>query len=80
MASNETRTFKESYNKLKSILEEFKNNPEIDIDDLIAKSEIAVNCIKQCSARLEAATKKLDSIFQETNVLSDTKVKKDVPF
>jgi len=63
----QTKTFKEQYIKLSSIANELKTNPELDIDSLLVKVKEAVVCHKQCKARLEAATKELDSILQESN-------------
>ena len=63
-----TETFKEQYGKLSIIANELKINPELDIDELLSKVKEAVACHKQCKSRLEAATKELDSILQETNV------------
>jgi len=64
---SKTETFKKNYEKLKSIANELKNNPDIDIDALVSKVKEGVACQKVCKARMEAATKELDSVLQETN-------------
>lgn len=58
--------FRAQYDKLSSIANELKTNPELDIDVLLSKVREAIACHKICKARLEAATKELDSILQET--------------
>lgn len=64
---SQTENFKSQYDKLSSIANELKTNPELDIDVLLSKVKEAVTCHKACKARLEVATKELDSILQETN-------------
>ena len=64
---SKTENFKTNYDKLGSIANELKNNSEMDIDVLLTKVKEAIACHKQCKTRLEAATKELDSILQETN-------------
>ena len=66
--ASQTENFKAQYDKLSSIANELKTNPELDIDVLLSKVKEAVACHKQCKSRLETATKELDSILQETNV------------
>jgi Exonuclease VII small subunit. len=83
--SSQTENFKEQYDKLSSIANELKTNPELDIDILLSKVKEAVACHKQCKARLEAATKELESILQETNIegpkaISKIEVSDDIPF
>lgn len=68
---SQTENFKINYDKLGNIANELKSNPEMDIDVLLTKVKEAIACHKQCKARLEAATKELDSILQETS--TDTK-------
>jgi exodeoxyribonuclease VII small subunit len=83
--TSKTETFKEQYNKLSSIANELKTNPELDIDVLLSKVKEAVACHKTCKARLETATKELDGILQETNIEESKAVFKeevsdDAPF
>jgi len=87
---SQTENFKTNYDKLGSIASELKSNSEMDIDVLLAKVKEAIACHKQCKTRLEAATKELDSILQETNTeeppamqvadFTDADIPEDVPF
>lgn len=83
--TSQTEKFKTQYDKLSSIANELKNNPELDIDVLLTKVKEAVACHKQCKSRLEAATKELDSILQETSIeepkaIPKIEVSDDIPF
>ena len=82
---SQTENFKSQYDKLSSIANELKTNPELDIDVLLSKVKEAVACHKQCKSRLEAATKELDSILEESNTeapkdVSRPEVPDDIPF
>lgn len=82
---SQTENFKAQYDKLSNIANELKTNSELDIDVLLSKVKEAVACHKQCKSRLEAATKELDSILEESsteksNAISRPEVSDDIPF
>ena len=71
MAKEEMK-FEEKLNKLEEIVKELENG-DVDLDDAINKYTEAMNIAKECSKKLDSATKAVNKILNENNELEEFK-------
>jgi len=71
MAKEEMK-FEEKLNKLESIVKELEEG-NVDLDDAINKYTEAMKIAKECSDKLDSATKAVNKILSENGNLEDFK-------
>lgn len=71
MATKE-KSFEEKLEELELIVRELENG-EVDLDDAINKYTEAMKIAKECSQKLDSATKAVNKILNENNELEDFK-------
>ena len=71
MAKEEMK-FEEKLNKLESIVRELEEG-NVDLDDAINKYTEAMKIAKECSNKLDSATKAVNKILSENGNLEDFK-------
>ena len=69
MAKEEMK-FEEKLNKLESIVKELEEG-NVDLDDAINKYTEAMKIAKECSEKLDSATKAVNKILNENKELED---------
>ena len=72
MANKKEMTFEEKIKKLESIVNELESG-EVNLDDVINKYTEAMNIAKECSKKLDSATKAVNKILNENNELEEFK-------
>ena len=71
MATKE-KSFEEKLEELELIVRELANG-EVDLDDAINKYTEAMKIAKECSVKLDSATKAVNKILKENGELEDFK-------
>ena len=71
MAKNE-KSFEEKLEELELIVRELENG-EVDLDDAINKYTEAMKIAKECSVKLDSATKAVNKILKENGELEEFK-------
>jgi exodeoxyribonuclease VII small subunit len=71
MATKE-KSFEEKLEELELIVRELENG-EVDLDDAINKYTEAMKIAKECSVKLDSATKAVNKILKENGELEDFK-------
>ena len=71
MATKE-KSFEEKLEELELIVRELENG-EVDLDDAINKYTEAMKIAKECSVKLDSATKAVNKILKENRELEDFK-------
>jgi exodeoxyribonuclease VII small subunit len=71
MATKE-KSFEEKLEELELIVKELENG-EVDLDDAINKYTEAMKIAKECSVKLDSATKAVNKILKENGELEDFK-------
>lgn len=70
--AKEEKKFEEKLEELENIVKELENG-EVDLDDAINKYTNAMKIAKECSTKLDSATKAVNKILNENNELEDFK-------
>ena len=70
--AKEEKKFEEKLNELESIVKELEEG-NVDLDDAINKYTEAMKIAKECSVKLDNATKAVNKILNENNELEDFK-------
>ena len=71
MAKEEMK-FEEKLEELEKIVKELEDG-DVALDDAINKYTTAMNLAKECSSKLDSATKAVNKILNENNELEDFK-------
>ena len=70
--AKEEKKFEEKLNDLESIVKELEEG-NVDLDDAINKYTEAMKIAKECSTKLDNATKAVNKILNENNELEEFK-------
>ena len=70
--AKEEKKFEEKLTELESIVKELEEG-NVDLDDAINKYTEAMKIAKECSTKLDNATKAVNKILNENNELEDFK-------